>query len=60
MTADQFRASLDALDLTQNACARFLDIDERTVRRWSQEGPPRSVALLLGLMLRYGLKADDL
>jgi DNA-binding transcriptional regulator YiaG len=59
MTAEQFRQSLDSLGLTQGACGRWLDVDERTVRRWAEGGPPRSVALLLGLMARYGLKPAD-
>lgn len=62
MDADAFRAALTAFGLTQVACARFLDIDERTVRRWAtgDAGVPRSVALLFALMGRYGVKAGDL
>lgn len=60
MTAGQFREALTALGLTQAGCARFLDIDERTVRRWATGGPPRSIALLLGLMQRFEVKPEDL
>jgi DNA-binding transcriptional regulator YiaG len=60
MTADEFRAALGALGMTQGGLAAFLEVDERTVRRWAQDGPPRSVALVLTLMIRYGLKAGDL
>lgn len=61
MTADQFRADLDHLGLTQVACARFLDTTDRTVRRWAtgEQPVPRSVVLLFGVMKRYGLKPGD-
>lgn len=59
MDAKTFRNLLSALTLTQGALARFLDVDERTVRRWAQDGPPRSVELLLLLMERYGLGVGD-
>jgi hypothetical protein len=35
MTADEFRACLDALDWSQRSLARLLDRDERMVRRWA-------------------------
>lgn len=62
MTTDEFRASLTDLDMGQAAFARFLDLDARTVRRWStgDSDVPRSIVLLLMLMQRYGLKAADL
>lgn len=60
MDADAFRAALAGFGLTQGALARLLDIDERTVRRWATGGPPRAIALLLGLMQRFGVKPGDL
>jgi DNA-binding transcriptional regulator YiaG len=60
MTATDFRGALDAMSLSQAACGRWLEVDERTVRRWAEGGPPRSVALLLALMVQYGLRPDDL
>lgn len=62
MSADQFRAALERLNLTQLGAARFLDVGERTVRRWATEDGtlPRSVVMLFTLMERFGLMPDDL
>lgn len=34
LSADEFRAALAALGLSQVAAASALEVDERTVRRW--------------------------
>jgi hypothetical protein len=49
MTPDAFRSELDRLGITQVGAARFLDVDERTVRRWATgERPiPKAVTMLL-------------
>ena len=60
MTGEDFRAALETLSLTQGGAARFLDVDERTVRRWVTDGPPRSVELLLRLIQRHELNPADL
>jgi DNA-binding transcriptional regulator YiaG len=35
MTADEYRAALETLGLTQGGGARLLGVDERTSRRWA-------------------------
>ena len=35
MTADEFRAELDRLGLSQMECSRIMGVDGRTVRRWA-------------------------
>lgn len=52
MTPSQFRAILDRLGFPQVGAAQFLDVDDRTVRRWiAGDVPvPRSVEMLLRLM----------
>jgi len=35
MTADQYRAAIETLGLSQIAAARLLGVDERTSRRWA-------------------------
>lgn len=35
MTSDEYRATLEALGLTQGGGARLLGVDERTSRRWA-------------------------
>ena len=61
MTADEFRATLGRLGFSQGGLASFLLVEARTVRRWAtgELAPPQSVVLLLGLMDRFGLSADD-
>lgn len=62
MTADDFRATLADFSLTQQACGRLFDVDERTVRRWSTGAVavPRSVMLVFALMKRFRLGVGDL
>jgi hypothetical protein len=62
MDADAFRTTLAEFGLTQNGCATFLDVTERTVRRWAtgEQPVPRSVALVFDLMRRAGLGPVDL
>jgi hypothetical protein len=57
MTADQFRAALAGLGLTQAGFARFLTAQghpsrdvARSVRRWAQVGPPGEVVVILALL----------
>ena len=61
MTPTQYREAIARLGLTQVAAGEFLIGNPRTSRRWaSGESPvPKSVAMLLGLMVRLGLSADD-
>jgi DNA-binding transcriptional regulator YiaG len=55
MTAEEFRALVGELGLSQTDCARLLDVNDRTVRRWwSGETPPLPVA---GRFLRYMVRA---
>ena len=61
MDGPRFRATIKTLGLTQEATAKFLAVDPRTVRRWatSAKPVPRDVAMLLRLMLRYGVSPED-
>lgn len=61
MDAAAFRATLAEFNLGQKEAGRFLDVAERTVRRWAtgDQPVPRSVVLLFGLMRRYGLAPQD-
>lgn len=61
MTDEEFRDALEDLGMTQIDASRFLCIGERTSRRWAsgEIEVPRSVELLLKLMLAYELSPDD-
>jgi hypothetical protein len=51
LTANQYRAALAKLELTQVGAARLLGVGERTSRRWAEEGVTGSAAILLRLMV---------
>ncbi len=57
MTSDEYRQAIAALGLSQMAAATFLEIGERTSRRWAsgEVEIPAAVAMLLILMVRRGL-----
>lgn len=61
MTPTQFRAAIAKLELSQVRAAQFLGYTDKTVRRWiAAEHPiPESAAKLLRLMVRLGLKPED-
>jgi transcriptional regulator with XRE-family HTH domain len=62
MTANQFRAALDRLKLSQLEAARLFNSNDRTVRRWAigERGVPPTVAIMLRLMLAGKISADDI
>jgi transcriptional regulator with XRE-family HTH domain len=62
MTANQFRAALDRLKLSQLGAARLFNSNDRTVRRWAigERGVPPTVAILVKLMLAGKVSATDI
>jgi DNA-binding transcriptional regulator YiaG len=54
MSADEFRAALAALGLSQVEAASALEVDARTVRRWAlgERAIPGPVRVALRLMAR--------
>lgn len=60
MTANQYRAALDKLGLTQVGAARLLGVADRTSRRWAEEGVDGTAAILLRLMLAGKITAADI
>ena len=62
MTATQFRATLDRLDLTQVGAARLLGSDERTVRRWASGDRtiPQAVVIMLRLLVAKKITIEDI
>lgn len=61
MTANQFRAAIARLDLSQVGAARLVGADPRTARRWAlDERPiPECVAILLRLLLAKKITVQD-
>lgn len=60
MTANQFRAALDRLGLSQAGAAAFLGISTRSAHGYANDKPiPEPIAKLLRLMIRLNLKPSD-
>jgi hypothetical protein len=61
MTANQYRAAIAKLDLSQVGAARLVGADPRTGRRWAlDERPvPACVAILLRLLLKGTITIQD-
>ena len=57
----RYRALIDALGMSQVGAGKFLDIGERTVRRWASEEieVPLAVIMLLETMVKAGLTPHD-
>lgn len=57
----QYRTAIEKLGLSQRGAAQFLEVDERTSRRWAlgEAQVPESVAMLLRLMIRLKLNPED-
>lgn len=61
MTHTQYRAAIARLGLTQERAAVFLGVGLKTSQRWANEKSriPEAVAKLLRLMIRLGIKPDE-
>lgn len=61
MTANQFRAAIARLDLSQVGAARLVGADPRTGRRWAlgERPVPECVAILLRLMIKGKITIKD-
>lgn len=60
MTPGQYKSAIAKLGLSQEACGEFMGRSARQGQRWAAGDPiPESVAKLLRLMVRLGLKPDE-
>lgn len=60
MTANQFRAILSRLDLTQVGAARLLGVNDTTVRRWARYGVEGTAVILLRLLVAGKITQKDI
>lgn len=62
MTANQFRAALARLELSQLGAARLCGVDGRTTRRWAlgERAIPPPAAILLRLLLAGKVTPKDI
>lgn len=58
MDAKEYRAALKSLKLSRRKAALFLGVGERSCERWSVDGPPEPIGILLGLMAKLRLSPD--
>ena len=59
MNGAQYRAAIGVLGLSLTAAGRLFGVHGVSGQRWGRKGPPRSVELLLGVMLGLGLSAEE-
>lgn len=61
MTANQFRADIDRLGLSQAKAAALVGADPRTGRRWAlgERAVPECVAILLRLLIAGKITVAD-
>jgi hypothetical protein len=61
VTANQFRAAIDRLGLSQVRAARLVGADPRTGRRWAlgERAVPECVAILLRLLIAKKITIED-
>ena len=61
MTANQYRAAIKTLGLSQEAAGDWLGVGRRTSQGWAlgERPVPEPTAKLLRLVVKLGLKPDD-
>jgi len=59
VTPKQYKAIIDQLGLSQERAGKWLGVSARTGQNYASKGPPEPVAKLLRLMVRLGLKPED-
>lgn len=62
MTANQFRAALSRLGISQLEAARIFKSNDRTVRRWAigERTVPTPVAIMLRLLIQKKITVQDI
>lgn len=60
MTANQYRAALAKLELSQVGAARLFGVNDVTSRRWAKSGVTGTVAILLRLLLAKKITVEDI
>lgn len=60
MTANQYRAALAKLGLSQVGAARLFGVNDVTSRRWAKSGVSGTVAILLRLLLAKKISVEDI
>lgn len=59
MTAEKYLAGLEALGLSQVGAAPLWGVSPRTAQSYAANGPPKTVAMALELLLRFPKEERD-
>lgn len=59
MTGKQYRAAIERLGMGPTAAGQFLGVSPRSAANYAKDGPPEMAAKLLRLMIRLGVKPDE-
>lgn len=59
MTPAQYKTAIKALGLSQERAGEWLGVSARTGQNYAAKGPPEPVAKLLRLVVKMGLKPED-
>lgn len=60
VTANQYRAALDRLGLSQIGAAKLFGVGDRTSRRWAEHGVTGTAEILLRLLQLGIVKIGDI
>lgn len=56
MNANDYRAAIKHLGMSQRRAARFFEAGPATGSRWAKDGPPAAIAMMLNLMIALHVK----
>lgn len=59
MNGTEYRQAVKDLGLNLTSAGHFLGLTERTSARYASGGAPLHIAMLLKLMIRHGLKPEE-
>jgi hypothetical protein len=59
VTPAQYKTAIKALGLSQERAGEWLGVSARTGQNYAAKGPPEPVAKLLRLVVKMGLKPED-
>ena len=59
MTADQYRAAISTLGLSQLAAGRWLGVSNKTAQRYATDGPSGPAAVAIRMAMQHGLTVQS-
>lgn len=61
MTGAEYQDAIDKIGISQVGAAKLFGVNEKTSRDWKADRypPPRCVELLLKVMIKFGIRPDQ-